>query len=120
VSAVIYLEGGGDSKELHARCREGFRKLLEKSGFHGRMPRLVACGGRDAVFGDFQRAHSVSTTPYVAMWIDSEKPMANVEETWRHLRAVPTVLQWDRPDGAEDEQVLFMTTCMESWIEEIV
>ena len=27
---VIYLEGGGDSKELHTRCREGFRKLLEK------------------------------------------------------------------------------------------
>jgi ribonuclease HII len=29
VSKKIYLEGGGDSKELCARCREGFRKLIE-------------------------------------------------------------------------------------------
>ena len=43
-SSVIYLEGGGESKELHSRCREGFRKLLEKNGFKGNMPRLVACG----------------------------------------------------------------------------
>jgi hypothetical protein len=53
VSAIIFLEGGGDSKDLHVRCREGFRKLLEKCGFKGRMPRTVACGGRSAVFDDF-------------------------------------------------------------------
>ncbi len=40
MSATIFLEGGGDSKELHIRCREGFRQLLEKCGFKGRMPRL--------------------------------------------------------------------------------
>lgn len=43
MSAVLYLEGGAsgaDSKELQIRCREGFRKLLEKSGHKGRMPRL--------------------------------------------------------------------------------
>ncbi len=45
-SSVIYLEGGGESKELHSRCREGFRKLLEKNGFKGNMPRLVACCDR--------------------------------------------------------------------------
>lgn len=28
VTAVIYLKGGGESKELHSRCREGFHKLL--------------------------------------------------------------------------------------------
>ena len=25
---TIYIEGGGDSKELHTRCREGFRRLF--------------------------------------------------------------------------------------------
>ena len=46
MSTVIYLEGGGDSKELRVRCREGFRKLLEKTVQGAQMPRLVACGGR--------------------------------------------------------------------------
>jgi len=31
-------------------------------------------------------------------------------------RNVTTVPQWDRPEGANDDQVLFMTTCMETWI----
>lgn len=34
--AKLFVEGGGDSKELQARCREGFKKLLENSGFAGR------------------------------------------------------------------------------------
>jgi len=86
VKKTIYLEGGGDSKELHARCREGFRKLLEQSGFRGRMPRLVACGGRAATFDDFQTEHAQQGwADYVAMLIDSETPVADVEATWAHL-----------------------------------
>ena len=51
--STIYLEGGGDSNQLKIRCREGFCKLLEKCGFARRMPKLVACGGRDAAFDRF-------------------------------------------------------------------
>lgn len=109
----IYIEGGGDSKELHVRCRQGFRQLLERCGFSGRMPRLVACGGRSAAYGDFKTAHESNKAEYVAMLIDSEKPVSNPEETWDHLRNCD---RWERPDGADDEQVLFMTTCMETWI----
>ncbi len=116
MSAIIYLEGGGDSKELHARCREGFRKLLEHCAFQGRMPRFVACGGRDAVFNDFKLAHNGRLAGYVAMWIDSEEPMANRYAAWQHLRTVTTVPTWAPPEGAEDNQVLFMTTCMETWL----
>ena len=111
--AYIYIEGGGDSKELHVRCRQGFRQLLERCGFSGRMPRLVACGGRSAAYGDFKTAHESNKAEYVAMLIDSEKPVSNPEETWDHLRNCD---RWERPDGADDEQVLFMTTCMETWI----
>lgn len=114
MSASIYLEGGGDSKELHIRCREGFRKLLENCGFQGRLPRLTACGGRAATFGDFQTGHaSTGDSDYVAMLIDSEEPLDDLEATWRHLHHRDG---WDRPAGAADEQVLFMTTCMETWI----
>jgi hypothetical protein len=42
VSSTIYLEGGGDSREGQIRCREGFRKLLERCSYKKRMPRLVA------------------------------------------------------------------------------
>ena len=114
MSARIYLEGGGDSKELHARCREGFRRLLEKCGFDGRMTRLVACGGREATFDDFSTAHSnAADGDYVAMLVDSEDPIADIERTWAHLNQRDG---WDQPEGTEDEQVLLMTTCMETWI----
>lgn len=71
MKAIIYLEGGGNSRELHVRCREGFRKLLESSGFTGIMPRLVACGGRNSVFDDFKRAHFNNKDKYVAMLMAS-------------------------------------------------
>ena len=113
VSAILYLEGGGDSKELHTRCREAFRSLLERCGFQGRMPRLVACGGRHAVFSDFALAHAATKAGLVAMWIDSEDSLADLEAAWAHLQ---TRDGWARPAAAADEQVLFMTTCMETWI----
>jgi hypothetical protein len=115
VSAYIYIEGGGtgeQSKEVDIRCREGFRKLLEGCGFQGRMPRLVACGGRDAAFDAFTTAIANRAVTLVALWIDSEDPLADPEAAWDHLQARD---HWPRPDGAEDEQVLFMTTCMETW-----
>lgn len=114
MSGRIYLEGGGDSKELHARCREGFRRLLEKCGFSGRMPRLVACGGRAATFDDFSTVHAnAAHGDYVAMLVDSEDPIADIEQTWAHLNQRDG---WVQPEGAVDEQVLLMTTCMETWI----
>lgn len=114
VNARIYIEGGGDSKELHTRCREGFRCLLEALGFSGHMPRLVACGGRSATFDDFKTAHSnAANDTYVAMLIDSEDPIADIAKTWAHLKQRDG---WDKPEGAGDEQVLLMVTCMESWI----
>lgn len=122
MSAYLYLEGGGsgaNSKELDIRCREGFRRLLEKCGYkeQRRMPRLFACGGRAAVFDDFATAlSSRRAAGYVAMWLDSEEPMADIEQTWKHLQNVRSVPKWDTPEGASDDQVLFMTTCMETWI----
>ncbi|HEY7422696.1 MAG TPA: DUF4276 family protein [Gemmataceae bacterium] len=114
MSSTIYLEGGGDSSDLRIRCREGFRKLLERCGYVGRMPKLVACGGRGAAFADFKTAlANARKGDFVALWIDSEDPVADIEATWEHLKARDN---WDRPNDATNEQVLFMTTCMETWI----
>lgn len=114
MGALIFIEGGGDSKELHIECRRAFRCLLEKSGFAGRMPRLVACGGRNAAYDDFTTAHeNVRSRDYVGLLVDSEDPVKNIYKTWAHLESRD---RWQRPEEAEDEQVFFMTTCMETWI----
>lgn len=117
MSAVLYLEGGAagpDSKDLQSRCREGFGKLLKESGFAGRMPRLQACGPRGSAFADFKIGYAKrSAVDYVAMWIDSEEPLTDLEATWEHLRLREN---WTKPAGAANDQVLFMTTCMETLI----
>ena len=120
VNAIIYVKGGGcgqDSKDVDIRCREGFRKLLERCKFAKRMPRLAACGGRDAVFNHFKSAHDKNTSAaYLAMWIDSEEPMEDIEKAWKHLQNAKTVSKWSQPHASCDDQVLFMTTCMETLI----
>lgn len=113
MSAHLYIEGG-ESKDDQIRCREAFRRLLERSGLTGRLPRLTACGGRNSALDDFKTAHAAAKLGhFVAMLIDSEDPVANPAKTWDHLKVWD---RWDRPAAASDEQVLFMTTCMETWI----
>lgn len=115
MKAHLYVEGGGDSKENKIRCREGVRKLIEKLGLLvEKMPRLSACGGRGATFDDFKTAHAARKNgDYIAMLLDSEDPIVALEKTWAHLKMRDN---WDKPHGAVDEQVLFMTTSMETWI----
>jgi hypothetical protein len=114
VSVTIFLEGGGGSQDLRGRCREGFRTLLERCGYAGRRPKLVACGGRGAAFEDFRHAlASARKGDLMFLWVDSEEPIVDVEATWEHLKARDG---WDRPKGATNEQVLLMTTCMETLI----
>lgn len=112
MSVRVYIEGGGSTREMQSRCREAFEKLFKNAGFAGKMPRLTACGGRNSAFDDFKTAHKASKGS-VAMLVDSEDPVSDAEQTWAHLKKRDG---WDRPSGAVDEQVLFMTTCMETWI----
>ncbi len=114
MSAVIYLEGGGDSKELHTRCREGFRKLLEKTLPASRMPKLVACGGRGDALARFQIAlKNARHDEFIGLLLDSEEPLTDINAAWAHLQQFD---KWTKPRAATDRQVLFMTTCMETWI----
>jgi len=114
VSAKLYVEGSGVGKDLHARLKEGLGKLLENSSFRGRMPRLFISGGRTQAFDDFEAAHAQwGAQEYVAMLVDSEEPLADLEASWQHLLVRD---HRPRPGGADDDQVLSMTTCMETWI----
>ena len=117
----IYVEGGGDSKELHARCREGFSKLIGKAGFTGRMPRIVACGGRQHAFDMFQAAIGNGGQDFhPILLVDSEDPVDAQNElsqgsaaAWNHLQSRDG---WTRPRGIDDDQAQMMVTCMETWI----
>ena len=114
VSVHLYVEGGGDSPEQHARCREGFRKLLEKAGFAGRMPRIVAGGGRSATFDRFRTATRASAPDnYPVLLVDSEEPVPGLASPWTGLQ---TREGWERPAGVTDEQAQLMVTCMETWL----
>ena len=115
VRAEIYVEGGGPPDRVtNIRCREGFRKLLAKCGLDDSRFQVTACGRGGDARNDFLDAHAVAGDEYyVALLIDSESPVANIEETWKHLTGEQN---WQRPPGARDDQVLFMTTCMETWI----
>ena len=112
-SPTIFLEGGGVSKDLQITCRKGIRKLLENCGYIGRLPRIKTCGSRNDAFDDFKTQYKYSEDAYIALLVDSEHPVKDIDKTWDHLSERDG---WDRPDDAADDQVLLMTTCMETWI----
>lgn len=118
----IYVEGGGDSASLKTECREAFSKLIQNAGFEGRMPRIVACGGRTQALADFRAAASRKKEgDVIVLLIDSEKvvdPKYEIgnENTWIPWSFLKDTENWDVPDGCDDSQCHLMTTCMETWI----
>lgn len=114
MNARIYLEGGVGSKSRDIECRKGFGRLLEKAGFSGRMPQLKACGGRNAAFDAFMSDLSAARSgDFVALLVDSEDPVSDLEQPAEHLRATSG---WSIPAGISDDRLLLMVTCMETWI----
>jgi hypothetical protein len=108
----LFVEGGGDNDALRTECRRAFTQLLERAGFKGRLPRIVACGGRQQAFeqlctalGDGRRAD------LAILLVDAEAPVTQ-QSPWDHVVQDP----WPRPDGASDESLHFMVQCMEAWL----
>jgi len=113
VKVKIYVEGGGDNRATRTRCREGFARLIEKAGFEGRMPRIVACGKRGAAFSDFETAVKwAASDEYPLLLVDSESAVIGTDR-WAHLKKKDG---WNRPHNATDDQLHLMVQCMETWI----
>ena len=110
VSAKLYVEGGGNSKTLRTACRRGFAGFLERAGAAGRMPRIVACGGRGNAYDSFKTAHS-SIGVSAMLLVDAEGPVT-AKGPWEHLQQSDG---WRRPRGATDDQCHLMVEVMESW-----
>ncbi len=114
MSIRLYVEGGGDSKTLKTACRKGFRLFLEKAGLSGRMPSIVACGGRKNAYDRFATALRAADGTSLLL-VDAEGPVAigvDHADPWGHLR---TRDDWTRPDGSRDEHCHLMVQVMESW-----
>ena len=110
VSVKLYVEGGGGSKELRTACRKAFTKFVERAGAAGKMPRIVACGGRKNTYDSFVTAH-ISTNGAAMLLVDAEEPVTALG-TWEHLADRDN---WPRPTDATDEQCHLMVQVIESW-----
>src|SRR5271165_2029797 len=87
VSIKVYVEGGGDhNKTLDTRCRKGFREFFEKAGLEGRMPKMVACGGRRRAFENFRT--SIGQRERSILLVDSESPI-QTNRPWQHVKNRP-------------------------------
>ena len=111
--ATVYVEGGGDRKQLQIACRRAFGKFFTKAGLANRLPKVVACGGRTSAYGDFRYAveSNADQGRTIFLLVDSEAPVTN-SEPWRHLKGRDN---WDRPRTAAADSAHLMVQCMEAW-----
>ena len=112
VTATLYIEGGGEGKDLRARFREGWKKFFGSAGVGGRT-KIVRGAGRRQTFARFATAvsdNSPGTVPFLL--VDSEKPVAPGHSVWQHLHAHD---RWTQPAGAGDDHAFLMVQIMKTW-----
>ncbi len=111
MSMKVYVEGGGDRRELKAKCREGFSTFLSKTGLAGQMPRVFAGGSRRKTYDAFCTTLADSTDEdFIVLLVDSEGPV--MSDPWPHLQERD---RWGKPTGATDGNAHLMVQCMEAW-----
>lgn len=109
MSVKLYVEGGGDSKTLKTACRQGFSAFIKKAGLAGKMPSIVACGGREKAYDRFKTA--VANKQAALLLVDAEGPVA-AAGPWVHLKHRD---KWGRPGSVSDDKCHLMVQIMESW-----
>ena len=113
VSVKIYVEGGGDRRELKTRCRRGFAAFFQKAALEGRMPKVFPCGSRRKTFDRFCTAFAKATdNDLIVLLVDSEAPVGQDAGPWQHLKSRDN---WNRPADAPDDNAHLMVQCMEAW-----
>ena len=114
MSAVIYIEGGGNRNEsLESLFRRSWKKFFESAGLRGRMPRVVRGGPRDQTFHRFATAIANPDSERVPLLlVDSEGSVQAGHSVWKHLQ---TRDKWNQPGGAGEDQAFLMVQLMETW-----
>jgi len=112
VTIKIYIEGGGEGKDLDKRFRQSWTEFFKKAGLP-RMPRPVRGKGRTNthdLFATAIRAKEKDVLPLLLL--DSEDPVKEGHTVWQHLKVRDDM---DRPAGALDNQAYLMIQVMETW-----
>ena len=113
VSALMFIEGGGDG-QLHERSfRKAWSEFFRSAGLSGRMPAIVRGGGRKQTYETF--AHAVRKPPsrkLPVLLVDSEERVKRGHTAWRHLKSRDC---WSQPPKAGDDQAFLMVVAMETW-----
>ena len=112
VTATLYIEGGGERKDLRVRFLKGWRMFFDAAGV-GRRTKVVRGGSRHETFKRFTsavRGRSADTLPLLL--VDSEGPVQARHSPWQHLRARDG---WNKPDEAGEDQAFLMVQFMETW-----
>lgn len=109
----LFVEGGGDTNQLRTKLRAGFARFLEKAGFKGRMPRIVACGGRGEAYDDFCKSFEGKELDSILL-VDSEEQIS-ARGKWDHVQKRQGD-HWTRPEGAAENDIHFMVSAMEAWL----
>lgn len=112
---TVFVEGGGTSKDLRPRCREGFAQFLGRLNLAVRRPKIVACGTRADAFKRLCIALDGDATESYLLLVDSEAVVSAGVPVWKHVREREGD-NWPRPVNARDEHLHFMAVCMESWL----
>ena len=115
----LYVEGGGNTAELRAACREGFTTFMTQAGISAR-PRVVACGSRQDAYESYCIA--VANGEKAVLLVDSEGTVAPEHQQpkeqpgqwrpWLHLEAQDG---WDKPASAQDTDCHLIVQVLESW-----
>ena len=112
VRATLYIEGGGEGRELSARFREGWNAFFKKAGLASKT-KVVRGGGRRRTFNLFVTAIENNRPNVVPiLLVDSEDTVEAGHTVWQHLFARDG---WPRPSNADDDQAFLMVQAMETW-----
>lgn len=114
VSLKIYIEGGGEGKDLEIRFREAWSKFFKAAGLSGQMPRPVRGKGRQNTFDLFCSALKHKKAKELPLLlVDSESAVGAGHTVWQHLKLLDN---WDKPENGNDEHAYLMVQIMETWL----
>lgn len=83
VTIKIYIEGGGEGKDLDSRFREAWTKFFKAAGLSGKMPRPVRGKGRANTFDLFSTAIKNRKQDEIPLLLlDSEEGLTGGHTVW--------------------------------------
>lgn len=116
--AKIYVEGAAqNSYRARTLCRKSFATFFANTDLKNKLklPGIVPCGGRKRTYDNFKTAMKTRQPDELPLLlVDSETAVKTGRTAWEHLKERPED-NWDKPEGAKDDQAFLMVQVMETW-----